>query len=214
MPDNRVVTLAEPRIETVEALALEFTGEESQTPLGQKRVAHSIVAATITHVDGKPVNPADFNPRREWPCLRDWNRLEKAFDHLLGVSELLIAAIAAAREAAGQRRPRCRFQLPGNRNVEMRSLELEEDQLLQMETRHSPREWYSLGMDRAALGIAAIDGTPVVRETFDPRATFPLYSDWLIIITVFCRLTIEEEDVQDFLIDTPGSLSTTPNSPG
>lgn len=199
MPDERIVTMTEPTIETVEAIAVEFPSEETQTPIGQRRFTLAVIAAAITHINGKPVSQVDFNPRKEWPLLRHWDRLEKAFNRLLDITDHFERATLAARESKNTPQTACHFKLPSGRTVDMQALALDQDQLLLGEARYSPREWYRLVVDRSASAIVAIDGNDILRQTFNPRVEFPLYADWLVIQSVFNILTVEEEDLERFL---------------
>lgn len=195
---GKKLLLEEPTVGAIESLARDFNGN-LQDRLAYKRFMRDMAAVAISSIDGKPIDQEKFDARAEFPKLKDWNRLQAAYNVLMKVDEVaksIDQAKARLRQNDGEN---CELLLPSGMKVVLAALTVEQDEELEMKGKYANNDLLRSLHDKIQLAIVELEGQKVDHSTFNARVSLPYYGDWQLLSAVYNLMTQEEEDVDAFL---------------
>ena len=194
LKDLRKITMAPLPVNIAEAIAGDYTAEEVRG-IYQNKFSRDLIAACITHINGKPVDHETFTPRKQFQSMTDWSRLSRAYDLLNHTDSLRnLVQLDEIPEI---------IVLPSSRTVSMSPLTL--DQFEHIEQQHKGRiNFLTIRHNMAASAVTYLDGIKITENT-DLRLELPNFSDWNHICAAFDKISIIKEDDEDFLECVPAS---------
>ncbi len=207
---SRVIEIEEPGIAAAEAVASEFDSSILSQEGQINSYNRALAALSVRSIDDKSIEEPE-EVRKHLKLAAEWRRLVQAFNYISYASEIQ-PLIAEATKAVEDGAESMEFQLPSGKTVTMFPLTLDEEEQFDLNRKYTSREWLRRTHDKVAYSVRHVDGSPVDRETFNPRVEFPYFGDWVILRGIFSALN-QTEDAPDFLDETQGSGPTTRKSP-
>ncbi|MCC6546229.1 hypothetical protein IT570_03585 [Candidatus Sumerlaeota bacterium] len=205
---GKEITFEEPSIGAVEQIARDFEGDLRQ-PNIYAHFMRDMAAIAIVQIDGKPVDHGTFDARETFPRIREWQKLQSAYNKLMGADELAVSLQEALKELRSNDYSECTLKLPSGKAVLLRPLTIKQDEEIEKKGHYQLKDGLRALHDKINAAIVQVDGAAVDHSTFNARVAFPFYKDWQLLTSVYPFFDQDEESIENFLRGVLGLTSTT-----